>query len=56
MTGIGDFHTHVLPEIDDGSASVKESVAMLWLHIGEAVYFFRGVGELGFLPKMRPLN
>ena len=24
-----DFHSHVLPEIDDGSSSVKESVALL---------------------------
>lgn len=24
-----DFHTHILPEIDDGSSSVKESVALL---------------------------
>jgi len=24
-----DFHTHILPEIDDGSSSVKESVVML---------------------------
>ncbi len=29
MTSVVDFHTHVLPEIDDGSASVKESLAML---------------------------
>lgn len=25
-----DFHTHVLPEIDDGSASVEESKKLLW--------------------------
>ncbi len=24
-----DFHTHILPEIDDGSSSVKESLALL---------------------------
>ena len=29
MTGIVDFHSHVLPGIDDGSRSVEESVAML---------------------------
>lgn len=29
MNGIIDFHSHVLPGIDDGSASVEESVAML---------------------------
>lgn len=27
--GIADMHTHVLPEMDDGSSSVKESVDML---------------------------
>ena len=27
--GIKDFHSHILPEIDDGSASVEESVLML---------------------------
>lgn len=26
-----DFHTHILPEIDDGSSSVEESVALLRL-------------------------
>ena len=29
MSTIVDFHSHVLPGIDDGSASVKESIAML---------------------------
>ena len=29
MTGIFDFHTHILPGIDDGSRSVEESMAML---------------------------
>lgn len=29
MSGIVDFHSHVLPGIDDGSASLEESVAML---------------------------
>lgn len=29
MTGITDFHSHILPGIDDGSRSVAESVAML---------------------------
>ena len=24
-----DTHTHILPEMDDGSSSVKESIAML---------------------------
>ena len=29
MTGITDFHSHVLPGIDDGSKTVAESIAML---------------------------
>ena len=29
MSGIIDFHSHILPELDDGSRSVEESIAML---------------------------
>ena len=29
MSGMVDFHSHILPGIDDGSASVEESIAML---------------------------
>lgn len=29
MTGIVDFHSHILPGIDDGSADVEESLRML---------------------------
>ena len=29
MSGIIDFHSHILPSLDDGSASIKESIAML---------------------------
>ncbi|MBQ6718946.1 MAG: capsular polysaccharide biosynthesis protein [Oscillospiraceae bacterium] len=29
MSGIIDFHSHVLPGIDDGSASLEESIGML---------------------------
>lgn len=29
MSGIIDFHTHILPQMDDGSSCVDESVAML---------------------------
>lgn len=28
-TGIVDFHSHILPEMDDGSSSIRESVDML---------------------------
>lgn len=29
ISGIFDMHTHVLPEVDDGSASVEQSIEML---------------------------
>ena len=29
MRSVIDFHSHILPGIDDGSASVEESIAML---------------------------
>ena len=29
MSGIIDFHSHILPGIDDGSRSIEESIAML---------------------------
>lgn len=31
MSGIVDFHSHILPRIDDGSSSLEESLAMLCL-------------------------
>lgn len=96
-----DFHSHILPGIDDGSASVEESVAMLRMEaeqgishvvatphfyaryddpehflkkrdraeqllrqemekrsdlprisMGAEVYFFRGISESDFLPRL----
>lgn len=32
-----DFHSHILPGIDDGSASVKESIAMLQMETAQGV-------------------
>ena len=29
MTHLTDFHSHILPGVDDGSTSVEESIAML---------------------------
>lgn len=37
MSGVTDFHSHILPGIDDGSASAEESVAMLRLEAEHGV-------------------
>lgn len=101
MVTITDFHSHILPGIDDGSASVEESIAMLRMEasqgirrvvatphfyaryetperflekrdqaelrlrralaehpglpeigVGAEVYFFRGMSESDFLPRL----
>lgn len=37
MSHIIDFHSHILPGIDDGSASVEESVAMLKMEAAQGI-------------------
>lgn len=37
MSGIVDFHSHILPGIDDGSASVEESIAMLRMEAEQGI-------------------
>ncbi len=37
MSGIVDFHSHILPGIDDGSASVEESIAMLRMEAAQGI-------------------
>ena len=37
MISVVDFHTHVLPKMDDGSASVRESLAMLQMEAMQGV-------------------
>ena len=37
MKNITDFHTHILPGMDDGSRSVDESVALLELEAAQGV-------------------
>lgn len=37
MSGIVDFHSHILPGIDDGSASVEESLAILRLEAEQGI-------------------
>ena len=37
MANVTDFHSHILPGIDDGSRSVKESLAMLRLEADQGI-------------------
>lgn len=37
MSGIVDFHSHILPSIDDGSASLEESIALLRLEAEQGI-------------------
>lgn len=37
MSKIVDFHSHILPEIDDGSASMEESISMLRMEAGQEI-------------------
>lgn len=37
MSSVVDFHTHVLPQLDDGSASVAESLALLGMEAEQGV-------------------
>ena len=37
MCGITDFHSHILPNVDDGSKSVEESIAMLRLEAEQGI-------------------
>ncbi len=48
MTALTDFHSHILPGVDDGSASVDESIAMLRL-LGE-----QGVSHVIATPHFYP--
>ena len=48
MDGIVDFHSHILPGIDDGSASVEESIAMLQLE------WSQGIGHVVATPHFYP--
>ena len=37
MAQIIDFHSHILPEIDDGSASVEQSIEMLRMEAEQGI-------------------
>ena len=47
MAGIIDFHSHVLPGIDDGSHSLEESIAMLDLVIDNRAYELEQAFDFG---------
>lgn len=49
MTATVDFHSHVLPGIDDGSANVEESVAMLRMEAQQGIQ--RVVATPHFYPR-----
>jgi len=38
MNGIVDFHSHILPGIDDGSASIDESISMLRMEAEQGIW------------------
>ena len=48
MTGIVDFHSHILPGIDDGSESLQESIAMLRTEAAQ------GIGHVVATPHFYP--
>lgn len=48
MYGMVDFHTHILPKIDDGSKSSEESVAML------RAEWEQGIQEIVLTPHFYP--
>lgn len=37
MSTVIDFHSHILPGIDDGSSSLEESIAMLRMEAGQGI-------------------
>ena len=45
---ITDFHTHILPEVDDGSSSLEESLAMLRMEAEQ------GIGRVIATPHFYP--
>lgn len=60
MSTIIDFHSHILPGIDDGSSSVDESMAMLYMERDQGVsqivatpHFYACSDDLGRFLKRR---
>lgn len=57
MSTIIDFHSHVLPGIDDGSSSLDESVAMLYMAQAQGIsqviatpHFYANCDDLDYIP------
>ena len=50
MLHISDFHTHILPNMDDGSHSVEESIALLELEAAQ------GIQTVVLTPHFYPQN
>ncbi len=50
MLHISDFHSHILPNMDDGSSSVEESIALLELEAAQ------GVERVMLTPHFYPQN
>ena len=49
MSNVIDFHSHILPDMDDGSSSVEESISMLYMekeqgitHVVATPHFYAG--------------
>lgn len=38
MSNVIDFHSHILPEVDDGSSSLAESISMLQMQIDQGIH------------------
>ena len=51
---VTDFHSHILPDVDDGSASAEESLAMLRLEAQQGVH--RVVATPHFYPRYDDLD
>ncbi len=50
MLNVSDFHSHILPGMDDGSQTVEESVALLELEAAQ------GIGHVVLTPHFYPQN
>lgn len=54
MKRVFDFHSHILPEIDDGSRSMEESLAMLRMEVAQGIHHV--VATPHFYPRHHDLK